>query len=77
MISDALNMGAISEYYGSDAAAVRAFKAGIDVLLMPENLDSAYNAVLNAVKSGEISEERLNESVKKIIDIKLKRGIMK
>ncbi len=77
VISDALNMGAISEYYGSDAAAVRAFKAGIDVLLMPENLDSAYNAVLNAVKSGEISEERLNESVKKIIDIKLKRGIMK
>ncbi len=77
VISDALNMGAISEYYGSDTAAVRAFKAGIDVLLMPENLDSAYNAVLNAVKSGEISEERLNGSVKKIIEVKIKRGIMK
>lgn len=76
-VSDALNMGAISEYYGSDMAVVQAFNAGIDVLLMPENLDSAYNAVLNAVKSGEISEERLDEAVHNIIATKLKRGILK
>lgn len=76
-VSDALNMGAISEYYGSNTAAVKAFNAGIDVLLMPENLDSAYNAVLNAVKSGEVSEERLDEAVYNIISTKIKRGIIK
>lgn len=77
VVSDAMNMGAIVEYFGADEAAVKAVNAGIDILLMPENLDSAYNAVLNGVKNGEISKERLDDACYRIVNIKLKRGIMK
>lgn len=45
-----MNMGAIVEYFGADKAAVKAINAGIDILLMPENLYSAYNAVLRSKK---------------------------
>lgn len=76
VVSDALNMGAIVEYYGADTAAIMALNAGIDMLLMPENLDSAYNAILNAVKNGEVSEERINDACYRIISIKMKKNIM-
>ena len=73
VITDSLSMKALTELYGADKVAVEALKAGVDMLLMPENFNEAYNAVLNGVKSGEISEERINESVKKIISVKLKK----
>ena len=71
VITDALNMGAISENYDSDQAAVRALKAGADMLLMPSDFNSAYQGVLEAVENGEISEDRIDASVRRILRVKL------
>ena len=70
VITDAMEMGAISSKYTSDTAAVMAIQAGADMLLTPEDFDLAYQGVLDAVESGEISEERLDESVLRIIEAK-------
>jgi beta-N-acetylhexosaminidase len=70
IITDSLQMGAIKKNYTSAEASLKAFKAGADILLMPENFKESYNEVLNAVKSGEISEQRLNESVQRILMLK-------
>lgn len=70
IITDALNMGAVSDYYPPEDAAVMALKAGCDILLMPEDFETAYNAVLEAVQNGTISEERINDSLRRIYRIK-------
>ena len=70
IITDALDMGAITEYYTSGEAAVQAIAAGADMLLMPEDFYEAYDAVLAAVQDGSISEERINESLKRIYRVK-------
>ena len=67
VITDALNMGAVTKDLAEGEAAVKAVKAGVDILLMPPDLDSAVGAIEAAVKNGEISEERIDESVKKIL----------
>ena len=72
VITDAMNMGAIVEEYNSATAAVKAILAGADMVLMPQDFKSAYQGVLDAYASGTISEERLNESVRRIITVKLK-----
>lgn len=71
IITDALNMGAVSQQYSSAQAAVKALNAGVDMLLMPSDFNAAYQGVLAAVQSGEISEERINESVEKILKTKM------
>ena len=71
VITDALNKKAISSAYGSADAAVNAVNAGADMLLMPDNFQEAYQGVLDAVINGTISEDRLNESVARIIKVKL------
>lgn len=70
IISDALNMSAITEYLNSEQAAVMALRAGCDMLLMPEDFEQAYNGVLKAVQDGTISEERINDSLRRIYRIK-------
>ncbi len=70
IITDALNMAAISNYYGADEAAVMALLAGCDMLLMPEDFDKAYNGVMEAVRNGHISEERINDALRRIYKIK-------
>lgn len=70
VITDALNMGAITGYYTSEEAAVMAIEAGADMLLMPEDFHAAYDAVLAAVQDGTISEERINESLQRIYRVK-------
>lgn len=70
IITDALDMGAITGYYTSGEAAVQAIEAGADMLLMPEDFYEAYDAVLAAVQDGTISEERINESLERIYRIK-------
>ncbi|MFZ5985833.1 MAG: glycoside hydrolase family 3 protein [Bacillota bacterium] len=76
IITDALEMKAISSYWTSSQAAVMAFKAGADIILMPASMDSAYDGILSAVESGDITEDRLNESVKRILEVKLERKIL-
>ena len=71
IVTDALNMKAISEYFTSEQAAVMALKAGCDMIMMPEDFLQAYAGVLNAVSEGTISEERINDSLRRIYRIKL------
>lgn len=70
VITDALNMGAITTQYTSSQAAVKSLQAGVDILLMPADFKEAYNGVLDAVNNGTISEERLNQSVRRILTLK-------
>ena len=71
VITDAMNMGAITAQYSSSQGAVAALNAGVDMLLMPEDFQSAYQGVLDAVKDGTVSEERIDESVRRILELKL------
>lgn len=71
IVTDALNMGAIVSNYSSGDSAILAVKSGNDLLLMPNDFGEASQAVIRAVRNGEISEERINESVRKIIWAKL------
>lgn len=75
-ITDAQNMNTISKVYDSGTAAVMSVKAGIDMILAPKDLDTAVNGVYNAVLSGEISEERLNESVTRILTLKQRMNLL-
>ncbi len=79
VITDALDMGALTRLYSANLGqeAVDAFKAGNDVLLIPPDLDVAYQGVLAAVRSGEISQARLDESVLKILKTKASLGLHK
>lgn len=76
IITDSFKMGAITEQYSSGDAAIKAVEAGVDMILMPENLSEAHNALLLAVQNGQLSEERINKSVKKILSKKLENGIL-
>ena len=70
VITAPLNEGAITEYYTSGEAAVAAIMAGVDMIYMPENFEEAYNAVLEAVSDGNITQDRLNESLRRIYAVK-------
>ena len=74
IITDSLGMSG-ANIVPPDRVAVEAFKAGADILLNPPNVPVAYEAVLNAVKSGEISKKRLEQSVYRILELKFKRGL--
>lgn len=70
IISDAMNVTAITDYYDAGDAAVQALRAGCDMILMPEDFEKAYNSVLENVQSGVISEERINDSLRRVYRIK-------
>lgn len=70
IITDAMGMGAISQQYSSGESAVACLKAGADIVLMPANLPEAFEAVVKAVQDGTIPEERLDESVRRILTLK-------
>lgn len=71
VITDAMNMGAITTCYNSADAAIAAVLAGVDIVLMPGDFKAAYQGVMDAVVNGEIEEERINESVKRILRVKI------
>ena len=74
--TDALNMKAISNYYSPKDASIMAINAGADVLLMTPDFQNVYDHLLECVKNGTISEERINESVERILKVKIKRNII-
>ncbi len=76
IITDSLGMGAISQHYTSAESALSAFEAGSDIILMPKDYASAFDSIKNAVSDGAVSEQRLNESVTRILELKLKYGII-
>jgi beta-N-acetylhexosaminidase len=77
IVTDALDMAGLTHLFATDIgrAAVEAFKAGNDLLLIPADFPASYNAMLQAVQSGEISRERLDHSVLKILKIKASLGL--
>ena len=75
IMTDDLSMQAVGEYCGENRAAVQAFLAGAD-LLCSSDYESAITALNAAVKSGEITQERLDESVLRILNMKLEYGII-
>lgn len=77
VVTDAMNMGAITNRYGSGDAAVLAIQAGVDLILMPANLDQAFEGIRKAVEDGALSEERIDESVLRILETKLRYNIIK
>jgi beta-N-acetylhexosaminidase len=83
VVTDALQMAGLMRMFSeagmvaSGQAAVEAVKAGNDMLLIPADIDSAYNGVLNAVRRGEIPESRINQSVLKILRAKASVGLNK
>ncbi|MGN0584950.1 MAG: glycoside hydrolase family 3 protein, partial [Ruminococcus sp.] len=76
IITDSQSMGAITENYTSGEAAVLSIKAGVDIILMPYDLHNAVSGIRDSVNSGDISEERINESVRKILTKKLNLGLI-
>ncbi|WP_462410907.1 glycoside hydrolase family 3 protein [Neobacillus sp. Marseille-QA0830] len=77
IVTDALNMGAIAEHFGPVDAAIRAVKAGADILLMPVGVEDVANGLYEAIHSGEIPIDRVEQSVKRILTLKLNRTIVK
>jgi len=74
VVTDALNMGGVANTYGAEAG-VRAFIAGADLLLQPADPRTAINAMAAAVARGEISQERLNRSVRRVLELKRRLGL--
>lgn len=76
IITDAMNMRAIVEAYGSGESAVMAVQAGVNVILMPANLTEAADALTAAIENGTISEERVNETLWHVLSLKYEKGIL-
>lgn len=74
IVTDAMEMGAITDQYAPEDAAVKSIQAGVDVVLCIHSYKKAFNAVVEAVNTGAISEERINESVRRILLVKKKHG---
>jgi beta-N-acetylhexosaminidase len=79
VVTDALEMAGLTRLYAKNTgrAAVEAFEAGNDVLILPADLDASYRSMMQAVESGEISRERLDHSVRKILEAKGSLGLNK
>ena len=76
--TDALEMKGVAVESGLPQSRIplEAFKAGVDILLMPNEVEASIKQIVHAVRRGEISKERLNESVRKILMLKAKRGLL-
>lgn len=77
IITDSMAMGAITNQYSSDEAAISAISAGADIILIPENFIEAFDSIYEAVKNGTLSEERIDQSVLRILSLKEKYGLLK
>ncbi|MEU1551777.1 glycoside hydrolase family 3 protein [Streptomyces scabiei] len=75
VVTDSLGMQGVREKYGDDRVPVLALKAGVDQLLNPPSIDVAWNAVLDAVHAGELTEARLDRSLLRILRLKAKLGL--
>ncbi|MEV0799787.1 glycoside hydrolase family 3 N-terminal domain-containing protein [Kribbella sp. NPDC050281] len=76
VITDSLGMKGVRDKYGDAEIPLRAIEAGVDQLLMPVDPGLAYNSVLDAVRGGRISEARIDQSVERILKLKLRTGVV-
>ena len=75
VITDSMAMHGVTDAYSSGDAAIAAIEAGVDIILMPEGLSEAFDAVVAAAENGTVSEARLNESVYRVLQYKQLYGI--
>lgn len=75
IVTDAMNMRAITRYYTPGQAAIAALNAGIDIILYPDDVEETISAIIDAVRDGTISEERLDHSVRKVLLAKRWAGL--
>ena len=76
VITDAQNMGSIAQNYTSAEAAVAALRAGVDMILMPQDLQEAYDGVTKAIADGVLTEDRIDRSVLRILNVKIQLGLL-
>ncbi len=77
IVTDALSMSGLTIYFNQDEAAVRALEAGADMLLKPADNDAAFRGVVQAVRSGRLTEKRIEDSARKILAAKYDLGLEK
>ena len=75
IVTDGMTMQGVTDNNTPDEAAVKAIEAGVDVVLVPEDFSRAYNGVARAVKSGRISSQRLDQSVRRVLEAKMWVGL--
>lgn len=76
VVSDSHEMASITGYYDCAEAAILAVQAGCDIVLMPKSVSEAYYGLIKAVQDGTLTEERINESVLRILTLKYQMGLM-
>ena len=76
VITDSFEMAAITKYYTNQEVVLTAIEAGVDILLMPENYKEAFDTIIQAINTNQIKEERINESVKRILKLKTKYNLI-
>ena len=76
IVTDALSMSGLTIYFSQDEAAVRALEAGADMLLKPSEVETAFRGVRDAVKSGRLTEKRIEESARRILTAKYDLGLV-
>ena len=76
VITDAHNMGSIAQNYTPAEAAVAALRAGVDMVLMPQDLQEAYDGVTKAIADGVLTEDRIDRSVLRILNVKIQLGLL-
>lgn len=76
-ITDSFEMESIADNYSVDDAVVMSVKAGMDMILQPKDMASAVNSIEQAVADGELSEDRIDESVRRILTLKESSGLLK
>ncbi|HEU4766665.1 MAG TPA: glycoside hydrolase family 3 N-terminal domain-containing protein [Pyrinomonadaceae bacterium] len=76
IVTDALSMSGLTIYFTPEESAVRALEAGADMLLKPVDVDATFRGVRDAVKSGRLSEQRIEESARKILAAKYDLGLL-
>mgnify|MGYP002331356417 CR=1 FL=1 len=77
IITDSHQMASITDHYTSAEAAVAAIAAGCDMVLMPEDLQEAFDGLKAAVEDGTLTEARIDESVRRILTVKAAYGLLK
>ncbi len=75
VVTDGMTMQGVTDHFSAAEAAIRAIEAGVDAILVPADLAQAYNGLLGAVKSGRISQARLDQSVRRVLAAKAWAGI--
>lgn len=76
IITDALEMDAITLNYENGEACILALLAGVDMLLLPQDYEGAVQAVVQAVQAGRLPQERIREALLRVLTLKLQQGLL-